>query len=127
MLLQASLHAASSGSKRQNSLIYLRAKEKGDPKFYFVDRINRRWPSQKYIRSIWRHHLLTAYNETYLFTLAEYGETTARVVHLDPNHRVHGLVLAIADEGNLLRYEDVRDEIFHPNADAIVTANISQS
>jgi hypothetical protein len=86
-----------------------------DPQFHFRDRGGRRLKSQKHIRTIWRHHLLTTYNEVMLFTLAEFGRRKARIEHPDPKHRHAGTVFEIGDE-----YLALRDEVFHPNSDAVV-------
>lgn len=86
-----------------------------DPQFHFRDRGGRRLKSQKHIRTIWRHHLLTTYNEVMLFTLAEFGRRQARIEHPDPKHRYAGITFEIGDE-----YLALRDEVFHPNSEAVV-------
>lgn len=87
---------------------------------YFKDRSGRRWPSQRFIRSAWRHAMLDLYNEVVMHELATRGETEAIVWHPDRNARAFGQIVSLTGEG--VAYEDIRDDVFHPNSDAILAA-----
>jgi hypothetical protein len=88
--------------------------------FFFHDRSNKRWPSRKFIRAVWRKHLLSIYNETVLLTIADHGIDRAQVVHEDPNAENHGLEVAINEGSAAVSYAEIREEIFHPNANAVL-------
>jgi len=100
---------------KKASIVQLRLSDKGELRFYFVDRQNRKWPSQKFIRTIWRAHMLDIYNEVYLYVLASHGVDTFAVKHTDVASKVNGQIF------DLEEFEDIRDEIFHPNANAVVS------
>lgn len=119
--LQVKTYAAANGWSEAATLVHLRLAER-TLKFYFRDRQGRKWPSQKYVRTVWRHALLALYNEVYLFTLAERGQTRAVVWHPDPNSRYAGEVIALDDEPSLPSYEDIKEDAFHPNSDAVLRA-----
>jgi len=88
--------------------------------FFFHDRRNMKWPSRKFIRAIWRQHLLAVYNETALIELAEHGHDIAEIWHPSPNSEVYGMRLSMKSSGALPTYSEVRNQAFHPNSDAII-------
>jgi hypothetical protein len=88
--------------------------------FYFRDRRNYRIMSRKFIRSVWRQSLLSLYNETVLLTLADYGEATAQVEHLDAKAPIDGMIVAMSAGAAHPIYDEVRAEVFHPNSDAVL-------
>lgn len=88
--------------------------------FFFHDRGNQKWPSRKYVRSVWRHNLLHLYNEIVLLTLADHGVDKAVVSHIDPKSEFHGLEVSIATNSALPTYAEIRNEVFHPNSNAIM-------
>jgi len=110
--------ARADGVSTDQALARLRAAGSLQLNFVFRDRGGRRLASEKHIRAIWRHHLLTVFNEVTLHVLAEHGETRAEIAHPDPNHRWAGEVVAIAGDAGTVSYADIRDEVFHPNSDA---------
>lgn len=91
-----------------------------DVQFTFQDRRNAKWPAKRYVRATWRHNLLALYNDTVLMTLADHGIETAHIRHDDTTAAMHGLQITIATNTELPTYADVRNDAFHPNADAVV-------
>ncbi len=127
--LQQSLRKAalqvSIGARAQNvpirvALMQYRIGNTSELHFFFHDRRNQKWPSRKFVRAVWRHHLLSLYNETVLMTLADYGQDMAIVIHANPDADSHGLVISMSSGTALPTYLEIRNEIFHPNSDAIV-------
>lgn len=114
---------ARSGRHTETSAIAAVVLDSGQgPSFRFVDRLGRRFKSTKHIRDTYRHHLLSVYNEVYLDTVADHGHDTVRVTHPDTNYKWNGDTLAlVGDQGDFPLYYDVRDEIFHPSSNAILT------
>jgi len=84
--------------------------------FHFLDRRSRKMPSRSFIRTIWRMSLLSAYNETVLFTLVDHGIDRAGVVRFEDG--VEKQVDVISLSGDAPGYAAVRDTYFHPNANA---------
>jgi len=78
----------------------------------------------KSIRSTVRHALLTSYNETVLTTLADHGAKTVTVSHVDRKANVDGVILSITLNTCMPTYFDVRDDFFHPNANAVLTYGV---
>lgn len=93
----------------------------GDVTFGFRDRANRVWQSEKFVRTLYRQTLLSIYNETVLLTLADHGVDAAYVHHADGKAEVNGIKVALTFSQNLPIYSDIRDEIFHPNANAYLS------
>lgn len=119
--LQVKTQANATGWSESATLIHLRMSDRA-LKFYFQDRAGRKWPSQKYVRTVYRGTLLALYNEVYLFTLAERGQRRAMIWHSDPNHRYAGTLIALDDDPKLTTYESIKEDAFHPNSDAVVRA-----
>jgi len=113
MMLQANLKATATGGKRQSHLVNLLAHDQGDLKFTFTDRLNRRWPSQKFIRTIWRAAMVQVYNETIMIVGSEFGVDRFKVTGEDPAHKFYGEILTLDSGAN--SYAGMKDEIFHPN------------
>jgi hypothetical protein len=88
--------------------------------FFFHDRRNQKWPSRKFVRAVWRHHLLSLYNETVLLTLADHGIDKAQVLHANPQANSHGMIVSMSSGTAMPTYSEIRNEIFHPNSDAIL-------
>ncbi|WP_342234647.1 hypothetical protein [Inquilinus sp. OTU3971] len=118
--LDVDLRARSQGISDRAALIQVRANPPPEMRFYFSDRLSRKWPSQKFVRTAWRQHLLHAYNETYLLTLADHGFTEAEVRHPDSKHHFDRLRFSIYPGGKLPSYAEIREEAFHPNSEAVV-------
>lgn len=122
--LQVSLAAKAHGTGLKAALIQYQIGNATELVFFFHDRQTRKWPSRKFVRAIWRHSLLTAYNEIVLITLAEHGEARAVIHHVDPKSHSHGIIIAMGSGSEFPTYSEIRNEIFHPNSDAIVAREV---
>jgi len=121
-VLQVSLAARSRGIPARTALFQYRIGNAQELQFFFHDRGNSKWPSRKFVRSVWRHSLLAAYNEVVLLTLSDHGLDLAQVIHDNPKADVHGMQISMSANGSLPTYAEIRNEVFHPNADAILGA-----
>lgn len=117
-MLGVSMAARAHRIPSQAALIQYRISNPPEISFYFRDQANRQWPSKRFVRSLWRQHLLGIYNETVLMTLADHGIDRARVVHPDKNDVPE---VSIAPNSALPTYTDVRNHLFHPNSNAILS------
>ena len=88
--------------------------------FFFHDRRNQKWPSQKFIRSVWRHSLLNLYNEMVLMTFAEHGVDVVQVDHMNKSAASHGMKVSMSPNSVYPTYFEIRNDVFHPNSDAIL-------
>jgi hypothetical protein len=118
--LQVKIAARSQRIGLRSALIQYRVGNAAELSFFFRDRRNQRWPSHKFIRSVWRQHLLAVYNETVLIDLAEHGQRFAEVSHLSPSSQFHGMKIALSSNTSHPTYAEIRNEIFHPNSEAIL-------
>ncbi|AMB48266.1 hypothetical protein [Methylobacterium sp. AMS5] len=118
--LQVKIAAAAQGISERAALIQHRIGSNETPAFHFRDRRNGKWPSRLFVRSTWRQSLLSAFNEVTLCMLAEHGIETAEVAHAHGKAGVHGMELALSSNSSLPAYGEVRNDIFHPNAEAIL-------
>lgn len=119
-ILGVTLAAAAQRLPLRTALIQHRIAMNTDIVFGFTDRKSVKWPARRYIRTIWRHDLLALYNDVVLMTLADAGVDTAHVRHTDPSSHVHGLQISIVDNTELPTLADIRDQTFHPNANAVL-------
>jgi hypothetical protein len=119
-ILGVTLAAAAQRLPLRTALIQHRIAINTDVKFGFTDRRYAKWPAQGYVRTIWRHNLLSLYNDVVLMTLADAGVDTARVRHTDTTAATHGLEISMVDTTELPTLADIRDQTFHPNANAIL-------
>jgi len=120
--LQIQISARSQGIAPKAALIQHRIGNAAELHFFFHDRGGQKWPSRKFVRGVWRHSLLSIYNETVLLTLADHGFREAQVYHASKKADVHGMILAMHSGSEHPTYAEVRNEIFHPNADAVLGA-----
>lgn len=116
--LQVELLQAGTGISKVGALIRVKFGKVRKLRFVQEDRIGRKRASDEYVRSLVRQTLLTAYIESYLFALAKSGQDLVRVVYADGRDP---WIMSIAGltEG-YPAYDDVRDEVFHPNSLASV-------
>jgi hypothetical protein len=120
VVLEVSIASRSRGVSQRMALVEYRIGNQADLQFVFHDRQARKWASKKFVRAMWRHTALAVYNETVLMTLAEHGVTRAQVQHEDEKSDVHGKVIAMGSNSYFPTYSEIRNEIFHPNANAIL-------
>lgn len=118
--LNVALAARARGISHKAALIQYRIGNATELQFFFHDRSSRKWPSRRFIRSVWRQTLLSAYNESALVALAALGEDKAQIEHASPAAATNGLVISMSPDSTLPIYSEVRDEVFHPNAEAIL-------
>jgi hypothetical protein len=116
--LQAQLTARATGTTVRRALMEHQFASAEAPAFYFRDRRSSKWPSRLFVRTTWRQALLSAYNEMVLAVLSEAGIPVAQVEHAHGKAGVHGLQLAFGPNSALPSYGEVRNDIFHPNAEA---------
>jgi hypothetical protein len=119
-ILGVTLAASAQRLPLRTALIQHRIAANTDIKFGFTDRRSAIWPARRYIRTVWRHDLIALYNDVVLMTLADAGVDTAHVRHADTTSALHGLEISIVDNTDLPTLADIRDEAFHPNAEAIL-------
>ncbi|CAO3459767.1 hypothetical protein [Azospirillum argentinense] len=106
------------GVARSAALIQHRARAGTELRFAFKDRANRKWPSRTFVRTTWRQALLDVYNETVMASVAAIGASRVRVVTSDAPAAANGLILTLLPGVDLPTYAEVRDAVFHPNAEA---------
>ena len=115
-MLDIHMVARSQGISRATARIQQRGRHSSVP-FMFRDRAGRRWSSPTFARTVWRQHLVNTFNSSTLEALSAAGERAGQVYHEDP-----------AKSGQRIQigaYNDVADELFHPNARGVLGA-ISQ-
>lgn len=118
--LQVRLSSQSRRVSVRQALMEYKISSSVELQFFFHDRGNQKWPTRKFLRAVWRHNLLHLYNEVVLLTLADHGIDKAVVSHVDSNSEFHGLEVSIATNSALPTYADIRNEVFHPNSNAIL-------
>jgi hypothetical protein len=92
-------------------------------RFYFRDRVGRLYPSTKFVRTTWRQTLLVVAAEFYALEAAELGATSVEVIHEDKNAAVNGMLISL-DGSFEPAFLDVRDEVFHPQAQVVLKAHV---
>lgn len=120
--LQVMLTARSQRITPRAALMQYRVGSTGELQFSFLDRRSQKWPSRRFVRTVWRQALLSVFNEVTLLTLADHGLDYALVSHVSGKAEVDGMRVALATNSSFPSYGEIRDEIFHPNADAILVA-----
>jgi len=116
--LEVAIAARSKGKSHRSAVLEYAFGNKTDVEFFFHDRSSRKYESRLFVRSLYRQTLLSVYNETVLFTLADHGLTRAVVEHHSPESEFHGLEIALSSGSELPTYSEIRDKVFHPNANA---------
>lgn len=118
--LEVSIASKSRRLSGRSALFEYTIGNKTNLQFMFIDRNQRRWESKRFVRGLWRHALLSVYNEMVLMTLADHGIDRARVNQLNADADTHGLVIAFASNTDLPTYSEIRNEVFHPNSNAVL-------
>ena len=118
--LQVAVASRAQGIAPKAALIQYRIGNAAELHFFFHNRGGQKWPSRKFIRGVWRHHLLAVYNEIVLMDLADHGFDRAEVRHLNPDAHSNGMQISMHTGSALPTYSEIRNEVFHPNSDAIL-------
>lgn len=87
--------------------------------FYYTDKLGRKINSVKYVRTASRDYLVKNYNDMVVGSAILNGNDTVTVDHVDHNHEDYGKVFAVSGSHDV-NYFDVREDVFHPNSNAIV-------
>lgn len=90
--------------------------------FEFVDRSNRRWPSPKHVRTLWRQALVIASTEATIIRADEVGLSELVVAHADRAHGAYNAILPLDSDEFDETWDAMRSEVFHPNSHAWLTA-----
>jgi hypothetical protein len=120
MTLQVVQSARIQGVSIRQALIQHRITHSEPVQFFFYARNAAKWPSRRFVRTLWRHTLLSVYNEMMMTILVDHGEFQAQVDHPNTDFHAQGRVISLFDGSNLPTYLDVRNELFHPNSDAVL-------
>jgi hypothetical protein len=91
-----------------------------EPEFVFNDKAGRNLPSKKYIRTMVRDYFVKSYNDIFVENLILHNIDAVQVYHIDQTHKHYGLILSVNNNDNELNYFKVRDDIFHPNSNAVL-------
>jgi hypothetical protein len=118
LALRGQLVAKSRGIPTANALALLRDDVTKGHSFTFQDRASRHWPSQKFIRTLWRHALVLTWNETAALTMAARGVPSAVIEHPDTSNNERGTIISLGEETTGITWDQVRDDVFHPNSNA---------
>jgi hypothetical protein len=93
-------------------------KDRQELQLQFVDRRGRRTPTRTFVRSVYRHALLSIHNEVTLHALADHGVEHAAVMKLEDG------VEKQIDRISIQDYAAVRDRLFHPNSNSFLDVEI---
>lgn len=94
-------------------------------RFFFHDRVGSKWDSRKYVKTLYRKMLLSAYNEIVIMILSEAGIKRAYVNHNDKNYTFYGKEISLVEGTSLPTYYDIMDDIFHPNSNAYLKGEVN--
>ena len=120
--LEVSRSARARGVSKRAALMEYRISNRSGVHFSFQDRATRKWQSDKFVRTVWRHAALSLYNEVVLSTIADHGETVALIDHAAGSSNFHGVQVSLMSSSEFPAFSEVRDEVFHPNSDHILRA-----
>lgn len=123
--LEVAIASRSRGISKTTALMEYRIGNAADLQFVFHDRQSRKWSSKKFVRAVWRHTLLAVYNESILMTAADHGLTRVRVEHENADAESHGMIIALGSNSEFPTYSEIRNEVFHPNANAVLAVELS--
>ncbi|SCW95645.1 hypothetical protein [Ancylobacter rudongensis] len=108
---------ASVRTRRMNermAMLDYRMSSFGKLEFTFYDRRSYRWISRKFVRTVWRHTLLAAYNEMVLMTAADHGHAEIAVVTESEGVLQTQGQVSLRDDA--LGYAAACEHFFHPNS-----------
>lgn len=120
LVLEASVKARSTNFDLMASYLDLIRNGRERVDFYFKDRAGRRYPSQKFVRQLYRHGMLTVAVEVYALEVADMGYTTVEIITRDSNNSYNGKRISLSAAPDMLKLSDVRDEVFHPNSNSFI-------
>lgn len=123
--LETFASSRSRGISQRSAMIEYRIGSHAVLEFFFHDRAGRKWSSRKLVRSIYRHTLLSTYNESVMLTLVDNNLRRARVVHEDVNAQFHNMIISFGANSEAPIYSEIRDTVFHPNSNAILAMESS--
>lgn len=89
------------------------------PTFVAYDRVGRKWDAAMLVNVMARDFAYQSSIDATLARLAGLGVTQVRIVHDNPDHPNHGVIMPIGEVAA------VREFIFHPNAHAGLEAYVS--
>ena len=125
--LRASLLARSKGGSMTAAMNSIRTSPGNDTRYTFLDRAGRNWPSDKFIKTIVRHALVIVWNETALIFMADHGIDKAIIEHQDADFSELGTIISISEDDTGVTWDEIRDDVFHPNTNAWVSPIIDSS
>lgn len=98
------------------ALLEYRTRNPDSLQFSFYDRRAFRWSSKKFVRAMWRHALLSLYNESVLYAVDEFHMDYVRVATFEGDNIKHVDRITLGNDPDLMIYSQVRDKYFHPNS-----------
>lgn len=114
--------ATAIGQSQTKAIIQNKYGQLSSIKFTRPDRAGKQWASGVYSQNLVRGYLLSAYVVSYLHGLTLIGRDVAVVDGLEEGHRHQGLRFSITGQTpGLATFETIRDEVFHPNSNALVS------
>lgn len=115
LYIRSGMHTATS------ALFKVRAELPDVQTFTFTDRIGRTYKSSKRVQDISRLTYINTYNEAVIQFAGEKKIFQLEVYSENVDNKWNGTLLTTVGQGsNLSSYYDIRDEIFHPNATALL-------
>lgn len=118
--LRAILIQTSRNIPRLVALDMVRQSGDAGVQFHYTDRAQRKWSSTKLVRTLYRHAFVLTWNETALLAMADWGFLGAVIQHPDASHGESGTVISLAEDLQGVSWEQVREDVFHPNSNAWV-------
>lgn len=120
MTIHVGMSAKIQNTSIRQALIQHRMINTEPVQFFFYARNSAKWPSRRFVRTLWRHTLLSVYNEIIMQALVDHNEFQAQVDHANVDFHAYGRIISLFDGSSLPTYLDVRNELFHPNSDAVL-------
>lgn len=119
--IQARLIMNAYGWKPTAAILAAKKQNKGLTSYFALDRSGKRWDSFRYVRTAFRHTLLTIYNEAKIFSMNERGIGLFTAAHEDDeSHPNHGMIFGILKSEEFPTYDEIKQDVFHPNSRLIV-------
>lgn len=117
--LRNAISARSSGVKNTGGISAAIARDAlARASFEFLDKAGKRWPSDRYIKTIYRHSMVMTWNETMMIRASEVGETHLIIGHPDPEYVNLNQVISLNENPKNLIWADIKEDLFHPNTSA---------